>query len=1293
MRIRSLFLVTATSVVLTQALSAQVSINGTGSLITNSNATNPGTSTFTYTLANPSSAKVIVVGYYNDNGTATASATFDNNAATKFATNGRTSVACYFLPQPAPASTVIKFTLGGAGAPTAGLFVYELASVDTSGGAVSVDSGTGTTITTTGDNKYVLNFHGINNATGAGTVPAGSSIIPSANSAVFDINGGIGGGALCRGYSSGSGLAGSKTLGWTSGSDGEVSLAFVQAGNPDQDGDGLLDVWEITYFTNITSYNGADDPDGDTYTNEQEETAGSHPNNINSIPGDVDGDNFADADEMTYFGNLDQTPNGDFDGDYATNSNEITAATSPTNASAWPDTDTDGMCDAWETVRGLNVGVDDSLADLDTDGSSNYDEFRAGSDPGDAAWTPGNAVLAHRWSFSGNLNDSVGGSNAQVANNDTPNVGASSTQNASDYTLYGGAKATSDYLLLGSNLLSNLQTGGVKPVTIELWATQDAIRNWSRIFDFGKNDGVNPNNDQSLRMTWTQGTDINADQVAWEGRAAAYAPGNAPYVLGTPCHIVMTIVPAVFSNGTITSGARVTWYSAPAGDSQAAGHPLYGAKGSFNTSTDLRVLVDSACTLGRSLFPDNTASATYDEVRIWKGALTETERELFQLLGPDNIDRSDADLDEFPDAWEIARFGNTTTATVGSDTDGDTVNDDVEFTEESHPNDIASTPSDSDKDNLADTWERQYFKNLLKIGTDDPDNDFSDNELEETHGTNPTLATSSPDTDGDGIPDGWEYQWFANLTTAETTLNSATNTNHDGDFDTDAEEYALGSNPTNNYSGRDVDADGLPDYWEYFYFNPIVGEGPNPASPLWRSYNGSIDFDGDLASNSVEFTDGTDPTIASSVRDTNADGYFDGIVLAATDGFGQTSFNAGTNWTGALAPVSGSNYLVPSGLRLRTPNVGNTAMTFNGSKLAIAGELALKGDGSTFNANYVFSAASGTPSLINIVDAGGTVTLGGSVEYKSNSTVNAQNGAIILSGVVSGNGGLVITDSAPAPLTPTSVRFDNALNTYTGNITLQPAVNLVVNGVLTPGTGSVFNLAPYSTGVTNSISGTGSITLAGALNIDLTNAVPSSGASWNLISVASVTFDSGFTVTGSGFTPNGGAVGSRVWTSGDGNYEFSEANGVLSFVGTLGYAGWATTAGLTAGVNDGATQNPDNDSFANVLEYQLNGSPLAFDGDMVTSSEDATHLIFTFERYDLSEADTTLDFRWSGNLSTWNSVPIGTASSGPDGNGVVVTVTEDGGSNSDFDLIEVKLPKSNAVGGKLFGQLQGATQP
>jgi glucose/arabinose dehydrogenase len=57
-------------------------------------------------------------------------------------------------------------------------------------------------------------------------------------------------------------------------------------------------------------------------------------------------------------------------------------------ATAWddftfidPDTDDDGMPDAWESANGLVVGINDSLLDADDDDLSNLDEYLAGTDP------------------------------------------------------------------------------------------------------------------------------------------------------------------------------------------------------------------------------------------------------------------------------------------------------------------------------------------------------------------------------------------------------------------------------------------------------------------------------------------------------------------------------------------------------------------------------------------------------------------------------------------------------------------------------------------------------------------------------------------------------------------------------------------------------------------------------------------------------------------------------------------------------------------------------------------------
>jgi hypothetical protein len=49
-----------------------------------------------------------------------------------------------------------------------------------------------------------------------------------------------------------------------------------------------------------------------------------------------------------------------------------------------PDTDNDGMPDAWEDAHGLNRNVNDADGDPDHDGMTNIQEYQAGTDPQDA---------------------------------------------------------------------------------------------------------------------------------------------------------------------------------------------------------------------------------------------------------------------------------------------------------------------------------------------------------------------------------------------------------------------------------------------------------------------------------------------------------------------------------------------------------------------------------------------------------------------------------------------------------------------------------------------------------------------------------------------------------------------------------------------------------------------------------------------------------------------------------------------------------------------------------------------
>jgi hypothetical protein len=225
------------------------------------------------------------------------------------------------------------------------------------------------------------------------------------------------------------------------------------------------------------------------------------------------------------------------------------------------------------------------------------------------------SVLKHRWSFNGNLTDSAGANNAVVVD-----VGANNTTlTSSNITLAGGSRSASDYVSLGGGLLPK----DGSPVTIELWATQMSAQNWSRIFDVGSSTA------DYLFMSWSQGTATTQDRVEWQDATKTTMDNTcAPYTLGTEYHIAMVVQPGVGSGGN----TRATWYVAPTSSSLGA------ARGTFDTANVLANLNDVNFWLGRSEYGgDSTANASYDEVRLWNRAFSQSELQQLHALGPNAV--------------------------------------------------------------------------------------------------------------------------------------------------------------------------------------------------------------------------------------------------------------------------------------------------------------------------------------------------------------------------------------------------------------------------------------------------------------------------------------------------------------------------------------------------------------------------------------------------------------------------------------------------------------------------------
>jgi len=220
------------------------------------------------------------------------------------------------------------------------------------------------------------------------------------------------------------------------------------------------------------------------------------------------------------------------------------------------------------------------------------------------------ADLVHRWSFNGDLTDSIGGSDAVIDDVGANNATLSDTQ----VTLAGGDKGASDYIDLPDGILGSI---GNTSITIECWATQHSVQNWSRIFDFGSTTTDN------IFMSWSVGTTLGDDRVEWVPiTIGGTSQGtNAPYELNVEYHVVLVIEPGM-----------VTWYTAPA-NSEILGE----AKGSFASAGLITALGGDNNWIGRSQWPDATANASFNEFRLWSGALMSAELQANHEKGPDGI--------------------------------------------------------------------------------------------------------------------------------------------------------------------------------------------------------------------------------------------------------------------------------------------------------------------------------------------------------------------------------------------------------------------------------------------------------------------------------------------------------------------------------------------------------------------------------------------------------------------------------------------------------------------------------
>ncbi len=219
-------------------------------------------------------------------------------------------------------------------------------------------------------------------------------------------------------------------------------------------------------------------------------------------------------------------------------------------------------------------------------------------------------ALAHRWSFTGNVKDSVTGGAAK-------SIGKPSLS-ATALVLPGG-KHEAGHLDLGTNLLP---ADGAN-VTIEIWATLRSVHFWARIFDYGSDDK------NYFTMAWSESAkpDTDSIEMCCKGEKHSAFKMLCPYKKDTPCHISVTFV----DNGNGSTTMRAMRRNAKTGKIEREHRQVY-------SGWTLASLVNPRFLLGGSQYAcDGDAGADYDEVRIWKGALTDSQLAANVLAGPDAL--------------------------------------------------------------------------------------------------------------------------------------------------------------------------------------------------------------------------------------------------------------------------------------------------------------------------------------------------------------------------------------------------------------------------------------------------------------------------------------------------------------------------------------------------------------------------------------------------------------------------------------------------------------------------------
>lgn len=356
----------------------------------------------------------------------------------------------------------------------------------------------------------------------------------------------------------------------------------------------------------------------------------------------------------------------------------------------------------------------------------------------------------------------------------------------------------------------------------------------------------------------------------------------------------------------------------------------------------------------------------------------------------------------------------------------------------------------------------------------------------------------------------------------------------------------------------------------------------------------------------------------------------------------------------------------------------------------------------------IFGSATTVPVATVIVNAGATVINNGN-NFNTFGPLQLNGGTIATSGgAIAGYqsynllGTVTVGGSSPSSITvsgagnafngyhlDTSTTFDVADATASSDADLVVTAPLIDRNATLAGPGGLNKAGAGTMSIQTAASYTGDTQVQNGV-LSLAQTYLADGADVRIIGAGKLNLDFAGTDTVRAFYIDDQLQYTGVWGAiGSGaQYETASITGtgtitVTSGATPPGYTSWAESNGLTAGVNDGMSADPDLDGLVNLLEYTLGGNPLSSSQSSApVAGPNGANLLLTFKRLDLSETDTTITIQYSTDLGTWTDfVTLGAESAG------AVTIVENGAG---LDDVTVAIPLSYAVNGKLFSRVKAA---